>query len=572
MAGGADRPAGRRRRLQDYTRPAPRPPGLRVRGGVAVPLTSAGEVLGDIGLASGDVSRPFTSARSRRSSGSPSSPRSRSTTPACSSGRRPRSVERAHAALHDVAHRAAEPDPPAHPPRRAARARSAAATTGRRRRGGCPPDRADPDGPRPVQGRQREPRPRRGRPPPRRGRRAAAAPRRGPPTRSRGWAPTSSASCSGRCAASARPSASRRGSRPPSREPFDLDGREVNVGASLGLAVGRAVGALPGRPAQAGRDRAPPGEGGPGPTTILFDPEMHAQTARPGDPRARPAAGPRPLRAPAPLPAARRPRDRDRRRAGGAPPLAPPGPRARPAAVVHPARRGDGAHPPDRPLGARDRVHQVRDWQRRLPGGGRPRRSASTCPRASSRRRASCRRRRDPRQRGLDPARWSWRSPRACVMDQSEASSRAAPGRCAALGVKLVARRLRDGLLVARLPAAAAAGHDQDRPVVRLGARRRRRPTTPIVAGGHLARPRPGDRASSPRASRPGAARAPARPRLRPRPGLLVLAAAAGAGRRGAARRDGRAARGARRRVGPRPGSSFRAGFLVRRLSGTASA
>jgi diguanylate cyclase (GGDEF)-like protein len=40
-------------------------------------------------------------------------------------------------------------------------------------------------------------------------------------------------------------------------EPFDLDGQEVSVGASLGLASG-GLADLRRRPAQGGRDRAPP--------------------------------------------------------------------------------------------------------------------------------------------------------------------------------------------------------------------------------------------------------------------------------------------------------------------------
>jgi len=61
-------------------------------------------------------------------------------------------------------------------------------------------------------------------------------------------------------------------------EPFDLAGREVNVGASLGLAVGRAVVTYPGdllKQAEIALHRA---KLDPVRSTILFDPEMHAQT------------------------------------------------------------------------------------------------------------------------------------------------------------------------------------------------------------------------------------------------------------------------------------------------------
>ena len=60
--------------------------------------------------------------------------------------------------------------------------------------------------------------------------------------------------------------------------PFDLDGREVNVGASQGLAVGRAAMAYPGdllKQAEIALHRA---KVDPVRSTVLFDPEMHAQT------------------------------------------------------------------------------------------------------------------------------------------------------------------------------------------------------------------------------------------------------------------------------------------------------
>ncbi|HEY5436129.1 MAG TPA: EAL domain-containing protein [Candidatus Limnocylindrales bacterium] len=61
-------------------------------------------------------------------------------------------------------------------------------------------------------------------------------------------------------------------------EPFDLDGREVSVGASLGLAVGRAVVTYPGdllKEAEIALHRA---KLDPLRSTVLFDPEMRAQT------------------------------------------------------------------------------------------------------------------------------------------------------------------------------------------------------------------------------------------------------------------------------------------------------
>jgi diguanylate cyclase (GGDEF)-like protein len=61
-------------------------------------------------------------------------------------------------------------------------------------------------------------------------------------------------------------------------EPFDLDGHEVSVGASLGLAVGRSVITYPGdllKEAEIALHRA---KSDPLRSVVLFDPEMRAQT------------------------------------------------------------------------------------------------------------------------------------------------------------------------------------------------------------------------------------------------------------------------------------------------------
>ena len=61
-------------------------------------------------------------------------------------------------------------------------------------------------------------------------------------------------------------------------DPFDLDGREVTVGASVGIAVGRAAATFPGdllKEAEIALHRA---KSDPAHSTILFDPEMRAQT------------------------------------------------------------------------------------------------------------------------------------------------------------------------------------------------------------------------------------------------------------------------------------------------------
>ncbi|HEX5829130.1 MAG TPA: EAL domain-containing protein, partial [Candidatus Limnocylindrales bacterium] len=61
-------------------------------------------------------------------------------------------------------------------------------------------------------------------------------------------------------------------------EPFDLDGREVNVGASLGLAVGRAGLTYPGDLLKQSEIALHRAKLDPVRSTVLFDPEMHAQT------------------------------------------------------------------------------------------------------------------------------------------------------------------------------------------------------------------------------------------------------------------------------------------------------
>ena len=162
-----------------------------------------------------------------------------------------RGRQRAHAALYDAV--------TGLPNRTMLLDRSRSSSTARpasRGGRGRDPDRADPPRPRPVQGRQREPRPcgrrpaaGRGRPAPHRGLRADA-------TRSRGSAATSSGSSGRRSGASARRErvAARierrdRGAVRPRR-------RRGIVSASLGIAVGQPGGHDARRPAQGGGDRA----------------------------------------------------------------------------------------------------------------------------------------------------------------------------------------------------------------------------------------------------------------------------------------------------------------------------
>ena len=122
----------------------------------------------------------------------------------------------------------------------------------------------------------------------------------------------------------------------------------------------------------------------------------------------------------------------------------------------------------------------------------RHRSSRSTCPPASSWPRTSS---------TTSPRSWprpAWSAgaleleiTESVVMDQSETGVRALR-QLRDLGVAARARRLRDGLLVAGVPEAPAARHDQDRPHVRRRHRRDRRPLD--RRRGHRAGPRPGHR------------------------------------------------------------------------------
>ena len=196
--------------------------------------------------------------------------------------------------------------------------------------------------------------------------------------------------------------------------PFDLDGTEVTVGASMGIAVGSAT--LPHpfdllKQAEIALHRAKADpvrhDGAVRPRDARPDP-------RPGDPRERPAARDRALRAAAPLPAAGRPRHGRRDGHGGAAALAAPDAWHRAAALVHPAGRGDRPHPADRPLGAGDRVPPAARLAAADPGRGAPGRERQ--PVGPPVRRVRADRRTSPRS-STTPA-WippasSWRSPRA---------------------------------------------------------------------------------------------------------------------------------------------------------------
>ena len=165
---------------------------------------------------------------------------------------------------------------------------------------------------------------------------------------------------------------------------FEIEGRDVNVRASVGVAAGRpgldTAGDLLRNADVAMYSAKARGKG----RVVVFEPSMHdAVMARAqlsadlehaiGGPRVR-----------APVPADRRDRDRPDGRRRGARPLGAS--RARPdrAGRLHPRRRGVRFDPRDRPLGARPGLPAgCASWQRRSSAGRRSR-SASTSRPGSS--------------------------------------------------------------------------------------------------------------------------------------------------------------------------------------------
>ena len=272
---------------------------------------------GVIGLASGDVSRPFGEREIEAlvrfaQLASIALDNARLFERAQTEVR-----ERTHAALHDLLTGLPNRDAPADPTRgAAARTDRRPHRAGRRGRADDAADRAHPARPRPVQGRQREPRPRGRRPAPRRGR---PAPRRRCPAHRHG-----------------RPLRWRRVRDPPGPG-AQRRARRERVAERIEAAIADAV--RPRRPrGSSARARASPSGGRASVTTratcsarprsrsirakvdpvrsyVLFDPEMPAQTLDRIDLEndLRRAIERDELRAP--LPAARRPRDRPDRRA-----------------------------------------------------------------------------------------------------------------------------------------------------------------------------------------------------------------------------------------------------------------
>ena len=143
-------------------------------------------------------------------------------------------------------------------------------------------------------------------------------------------------------------------------EPYDIDGHQVVIGTSIGIAMGPTDGATPDeliRNADLALYRAK-GEGRG--TFSFFEPEMdglmQARRAMETDLRKAQVGG----RIRAALPAGRQSGDRRDQRPGSADPLAPSAEGHDPALRFHHAGRGDGPHRADQRVGAQAGLHACR--------------------------------------------------------------------------------------------------------------------------------------------------------------------------------------------------------------------
>ena len=233
--------------------------------------------------------------------------------------------------------------------------------------------------PRPLQARQRQPRPPGRRRAAGRRRRRGSSRRCARATRSRDSAATSSGSCSRTSPASATrsrwPSGSRRSfARPfvlraPSTSSRPASGSRWPRGGELADELIRDADAAMYRAKERGRARYE-----------LFDEVDAGPGDRPPAGRERPAPRARARRARARLPAGRVAARRLDRRRRGAAALGPSGARRDRPDGVHPDRRGERPDRADRPLGARPRLPPGGRVVRGTPGRRAARRSRSTCP------------------------------------------------------------------------------------------------------------------------------------------------------------------------------------------------
>ena len=253
------------------------------------------------------------------------------------------------------------------------------------------------------------------------------------------------------------------------REPFDLDGREWFVTASIGIATGDRRYDRPRRAAPRRRDRALPGARRMArPAHAVFEPSMSAATTERLDLENDLRRARRARRAAPPLPAARRPVDRRgswASRPSSAGSTRPAGSSRRSRSSRWPRRPGSSL-----PIGRwvlETACRQARAWQLDQPDRPPIRMSVNLSARQFAQsdlvdagRHGSC------GETGLDPDLPRARDHRVRPDGRVGRRDRVARAPARARG-EARPRRLRDRLLVAVLPQAPAARHDQDRPLVR---------------------------------------------------------------------------------------------------------
>ena len=154
--------------------------------------------------------------------------------------------------------------------------------------------------------------------------------------------------------------------------PYMIEGHNISIGASVGIAIAPPAGMLRRRPDPQRRPRALFRQGG-GPRHLLLLRARNALGgAGPADPRDRPQEGDRPRRAPAPIPAGGQRPDRGIVGLRGAGPLAPSDPRRDQPEPVRAARRGGRPDPFDRRMGAAHGLPRSRQMAREYPRRGQP--------------------------------------------------------------------------------------------------------------------------------------------------------------------------------------------------------
>ena len=248
------------------------------------------------------------------------------------------------------------------------------------------------------------------------------------------------------------------------RRSFDVEGKEVYIGATVGIAHAARRRAGPRRAAAQRRPRdVPRQEGRRQPRRDLRGGDAH-RAAGAHRARGRPAPRARARRAVARLPARGRAADRPARRRRGARALDASDPRADPAADLHPGGRGDRPHRRHRALGPARGLPPARRVAPAGPRAGAQRQPVGACscattasPATSSRRCCA---------NGLPGTALTLEITESMLLSGDEDTA-ARLRRLKALGAVDRRRRLRHGLLVAELPQAVPGRRAEDRQELR---------------------------------------------------------------------------------------------------------